>query len=252
MIAAGDAAALEGRVMAHYTWKYDNGKTAEEILNGDPHSKNAKAFFADETKKFDLNDPDFSKDDPEFKPFRDKSKNGFYAVLYGCAAGKLASTLGLPESKGEVILKRFWEANPAIAALKDNVTKFWETKGNKKWLPAIDGRRLITRKKSALLNTLFQSCGAIAMDYACCYLDTWLGGIKFDEDFKPYYLYKDKYIVRRIGFFHDEVEFECDEEVGEEMAKMIERAIEMAGKHLKLAVPLAGEGKVGLNWKETH
>ncbi len=132
------------------------------------------------------------------------------------------------------------------------MTKFWETKGGKKWLPGIDGRRLITRKKSALLNTLFQSCGAIAMDYACCYLDSWLGGIKFDEDFKPYYLYKDKYIVRRIGFFHDEVEFECDEEIGEEMAKMIERAIEMAGKHLKLAVPLAGEGKVGLNWKETH
>jgi hypothetical protein len=98
----------------------------------------------------------------------------------------------LPESKGNVLLDKFWEANPAIAALKDNVTKFWENKGNKKWLPGIDGRRLITRKKSALLNTLFQSCGAI------------------------------------------------------------EKAIEKAGVHLKLSVPLAGEGKVGLNWKETH
>jgi DNA polymerase I-like protein with 3'-5' exonuclease and polymerase domains len=65
-------------------------------------------------------------------------------------------------------------------------------------------------------------------------------------------LYKDKYIVRRIGYFHDEVEFECDEEIAEEIAKLIETAIEKAGKHLKLFVPLAGEGKVGLNWKEVH
>lgn len=174
-----------------------------------------------------------------------------YNVLYGCAAPKLASTLGLPEEKGDVLLERFWEANPATAQLKDAVTKFWGTTGEKKWLPAIDGRRLMTRKKSALLNTLFQSCGAIAMEYACCYLDSWLGGIKFDKNFKPHYLYKG-FIVRRIGFFHDEVEFECDKEIAEEVSKMIEKAIEKAGEHLKLKVPLAGEGKVGINWKETH
>lgn len=33
---------------------------------------------------------------------------------------------------------------------------------------------------------------------------------------------------------------------------MIEHAIMTAGKYLKLNVPLAGEGKVGKNWKETH
>lgn len=250
-IAAGDAAALEGRVMGEYTFKYDNGKTADELLNGDPHSKNVKAFFAEETQEFDLNSPDFSKDDPVFKPYRDKSKNGFYALLYGCSAGKLASTLGLPESRGDILLERFWTANPATKALKDNVTKFWESRGQKKWLPAIDGRRLMTRKKSALLNTLFQSCGAIAMDYACCFLDVWLGGIKFDEDFKPYYLYKG-YIIRRIGYMHDEVEFECQHDIAEEVSKLIEMAIVKAGEHLKLNIPLAGEGKVGNNWRDVH
>jgi hypothetical protein len=79
-IAAGDAAALEGRVMGHYSWKYDNGATAEEILNGDPHSKNAQAFFPDETGKFDIEAEDFNKDEPGFKPYRDRSKNGFYAL----------------------------------------------------------------------------------------------------------------------------------------------------------------------------
>lgn len=50
----------------------------------------------------------------------------------------------------------------------------------------------------------------------------------------------------------DEVEFECDKEIGEEVAQMIERAIKKAGEHLKIKVELAGEGKVGANWKETH
>lgn len=80
LIAAGDAAALEGRVMAHYTYKFDNGVTANELLNGDPHSKNAFAFFSDELSSFGFTKDQFDKDDPKFKPFRDKSKNGFYAL----------------------------------------------------------------------------------------------------------------------------------------------------------------------------
>lgn len=250
-IAAGDAAALEGRVMGHYTWRYDNGETANELLNGDPHSKNAFAFYGDELKNLGFSLTSFDKEDPKFKPFRDKSKNGFYALLYGCSSPKLAGTLGLPESKGDKLLDRFWKANPATASLKENVTKFWETQGQKKWLPAIDGRRLVTRKKSALLNTLFQSCGAIAMDYALCFMDSWLGGIKFDEKKRPHYIYKSK-IVRRIGYMHDELEYECEESIAEEVSKMIEKAIEKAGQHLKLSVPLAGEGKIGKNWKEVH
>ncbi len=250
-IAAGDAAALEGRVMGAYTWKYDNGETANEILNGDPHSKNACAFFPEETRGFDITAEDFDKDHPKFKPYRNKSKNGFYAVCYGAGPPKLASTLGKPVSEGNRLYDAFWEANPALAALKENVEKFWENKGNKTWLPAIDGRRLKTRKKSALINTLFQSCGAIAMEYACCFLDSWLGGIKFDKNGIPYYQYRGC-VVKRIGFYHDELEFECEEEVAEEISKMIEKAITKAGEHLKLSVPLAGEGKVGDNWCDVH
>lgn len=82
LIAAGDAAALEGRVMAHYSYKYDGGLTADEILNGDPHSKNAMAFFGhmDDLQGVDIQCPNFNKDDPKFKPYRDRSKNGFYAL----------------------------------------------------------------------------------------------------------------------------------------------------------------------------
>lgn len=251
LIAAGDASALEGRVEGSYTFKYDNGKRASVILDGDEHSNNAKIFYPEETKNFDPNEKGFNKDDPRFKPYRDRSKNGRYALTYGCSPPKLASTLGKPENQAKKLYEAFWDGNPSLKELKTNVEKFWETKGQSKWIPGIDGRRIFTRKKSALLNSLFQSCGAIVMDYACCFLDEWLGGIKFDRNFKPCYSYKG-HTVRRIGFFHDEIEFECEEAVAEEVANMIEKAIAYAGEYLALKVPLAGEGKVGVNWKETH
>lgn len=250
LIAAGDAAALEGRVQGHYTWKYDDGLTARELLDGDVHSKTAKSVYGNELKDFDIKSPDFNKDDPVFKPYRDRSKNIYYAAMYGAGDAKIASTAGLPEKRGKEISEKFWAANEGTKKLKDNLEKYWETRGRSKYLPAIDGRMLCTRKKSALLNTIFQSCGGIAMDYACCFLDSWLGGIKW-KDRKPYYLYKG-YIVRRIGYVHDEVEFECEEPIAEEVAKMIEKAIERAGKYLNLTVELAGEGKVGASWKEVH
>lgn len=150
-----------------------------------------------------------------------------------------------------MLLERFWDANPATKQLKDNVTKFWETNGQKKWLPAIDGRRLSTRKKSALLNTLFQSCGAISMDYAICFIDEKLGGIKFDSMFRPYYDLNGQQ-VKRIGYMHDQTDWESDEGVDEELKQIIEDCYVEAGVHLKLKVPLAGDGKIGANLYEVH
>lgn len=171
--------------------------------------------------------------------------------LYGAGDAKLASTAGLPESRGKEVSEKFWAANQGTKDLKDALERYWERTGKKKYLPAIDGRILHTRKKSALLNTIFQSCGGIIMDYACCFMDMWLGDIYFDELRRPYYLYKGK-VVRRVIYYHDEMSFECEKEVAEEVAQMIVQAIVKSGELLKLKVPLAGEGKVGYNWCETH
>jgi hypothetical protein len=234
------------------TYKYDNGETARELLDGDIHSKTAKSVYEDELKDIDIKAEDFSKDDPFFKPFRDRSKNVYYAGLYGAGPPKLAKVAGLPESQGKEISDKFWAANAATKKLKDNLELYWENSGKKKYLPGIDGRYLMTRKKSALLNTIFQSCGGIVMDYAGCFMDTWLGAIHWDEMWRPYYLYKGK-IVRRIGYFHDEYEYECEgEEIAHEVGAMIEKAIEKAGAYLKIKVELKGEAKCGKNWSETH
>jgi hypothetical protein len=203
LIAAGDAAALEGRVQGHYTYKYDNGATAEELLKGDVHSKNANAFYGNIYEEVAnlYSSPNFDKENPKWKPYRNKSKNGYYAIMYGAAAPKVASTLGIPEKFGKVALEAFWEANPGTKSLKENLEGYWESTGQKKYLPAIDGRVLLTRKKSALLNTIFQSCGGITMDYASLFMDKWLGEMYWDDLRRPYYLYKGC-VVRRIGYFH--------------------------------------------------
>lgn len=78
LIAAADAAALEGRVQGHYCYKYDNGATAEELLKGDVHSKNAYVFYKDihaEVAEI-YNSPDFDKENLQWKPYRNSSKNG--------------------------------------------------------------------------------------------------------------------------------------------------------------------------------
>lgn len=247
----GDSAALENRVTASYTFKFDGGKYADIILNGDSHSYNAVAFFPEETKGFDPSSPKHDKDHPNFKKWRGKAKNGLYCLLYGGQVAKLAQTLGIPESKGKQAFEAFWNANPALRDFRDAVTNYWKTKGKSKYLPAIDGRMLVTRSPHSLVNQLCQSAGAIATDMALVFFDKEMGGLLLDEKYRPYYLYKGK-VVKRVLYQHDEGQFECDKTVAEEIGQIFVECIKKAGIHLKMRVALDGEYKIGLNWMETH
>lgn len=250
-IVAVDQSALEARVQGHYLVPIDGGKAAKELIEGDVHSKNAKAFYPEETASFDIESPDFNKDDLGFKPYRSTSKNGYYGIIYGCSPPKLASTLRIPIEKGKVALEAFWNANPALKQLKDSLRKFWIEKGNKKWILSIDGRRLYSRSEHSLINLLFQSAGAITMDYALLLLHNKFAPLKLDEYGRPFYTYKDK-IVRRVGYWHDECEFEAQEEIAHEVSEILEWAMIETGKVLKMNIELKGESKIGNNWAETH
>ncbi len=247
-----DASALEGRVEAHYCYPYPGGpEYADEILSGDPHTKNAFVFYPKQLSLLNLKFVEGIKDDPRFKPFRSKSKNGRYCLSYGGSPPKLAQTLGLPEHEGDELYEAFWNANLPLKMLKEKLTQFWETTGEKKWIKAIDGRKLYSRSKHSLVNLLFQSCGAIVMDYASLFLDKWLGGIKLDVDQTPGYLYKGCWVYV-MGRFHDEVQISCPPEIAEEIGELGVKSIEKAGEHLKMRVPMTGEYVVGANWKWCH
>lgn len=201
VIVGADSSGLEQRCAGHMTFKYDGGEYARELLDGDVHSKVACSMFADETKGFDYRAPDFNKEDPAFKPFRNKAKSAGYAILYGCSPAKLAKMMGKSESVGKKMHKAYWDANPAMAKFIENLTKWWETKGNKTFVPAIDNRLLRTRSKHSLANNILQSLGAILMDTACCFMDSYLGDMYIDELGRPHYLYKG-YKVTRTIYYH--------------------------------------------------
>lgn len=252
MVVTGtDSSGLEQRIAGHYTFKYDGGAYAEELLKGDVHSKVAIAFFPDELEGYDHTAKGFDKDAKEFKPFRNKAKTGGYAILYGCSPAKLAKTLGKSEILGKQMHDAYWEANPALKALRERVEAYWSNTGKKTYMPAVDGRMLCTRSKHSLLNIIFQSAGAISCDAACCFMDNYMGDLYLDDKGRPYYLYNGL-PVKRILYMHDEYSWEHPPELTEIMQELTAKAFVKAGEYLKLSVPLAGEAKTGRSWKEIH
>lgn len=207
-----DASALEARCEAHYIYPYSL-EAAEELITGDIHTKNANLF----------------------QVARQMAKNGKYAILYGCSPQKLAVTLNKPVKMAMNIYNTYWEGNPALKQLKEDLEEEYKNKG---YLAAIDGRPLTIRYKHAIINTLFQSCGAISVKMAMCY---------FTKTVKDAGLN-----AQILGVFHDEMQIECTPEVAEQVGKIAVNSLKLAGDHLKLNVPLDGEYKIGMNWAETH
>lgn len=195
-----DAAALENRTLSHYTFKFDGGTFARRQLDSDPHSFNAFAFFPHLHEKFDINNEE-NKENPEFKTWRNKAKTGAYLLAFGGGAAKLASSLGLSKQDGQDAYDNYWKMNEGLGKLKEAAEKYYSTKGMNKYIPGIDGRLISVRGKNVLLSCLGQGCGAVAMSYAACFMDSWLGEMYIDELGRPYYLYEGK-IVKRISMVH--------------------------------------------------
>jgi hypothetical protein len=247
-----DASALEARVEAHYCYKFEGGEAyAYDLLEGDIHMKTTEIVFGDKISDL-LGTPDFHKDHERVKPWRSKSKTVRYSTAYGCSPSKLAKTLNVSEEEGRIVYDKFWEAAVPLAALKEALITFWETTGEKKWIRGIDGRKLYSRSKHSLVNLLFQSCGAIAMDYSSLLMDKWLGGIQYNPiDGTPGYLYKGCWVYR-VAYMHDEYVYDCHPDIAQDVADLGVKSIRKAGEYLKLRVPLDGEAKIGDSWQAIH
>lgn len=195
-----DAAALENRTLSHYTYKYDGGKFARMQTEGDPHSFNAFAFFPHLHKQFDIDNKE-NKEDPLFKPWRNKAKTGAYLLAFGGGAPKLAQSLGLSKRDGEQSYANYWAMNEGLGKLKEAAEKYYTTVGKNKYIIGIDGRQVSVRGKNVLLSCLGQGLGAICMSYAACFMDAWLGELYLDDLGRPYYEYKG-YVVKRLSMVH--------------------------------------------------
>ena len=211
-----DVSGLELRMLAHYMALHDGGVYGREVVEGDVHTANMEAAGLSN---------------------RDQAKTFIYAFLYGAGNQKIGSIVGKGARHGGILKKRFLEGLPALNKLIRGVTKKAKTTGT---LKGLDGRPLNIRHQHAALNTLLQSAGALVCK-------RW--AVECEDE-----------IIRRgwqdrvlfVANIHDEIQFEVDEEIAEEWAKIAVECIVRAGQYFNIRVPLTGDANVGNNWKETH
>lgn len=162
-----DASGLELRMLASYMHRYDGGKYAKVILEGDIHTYNQKAAGL---------------------PTRDAAKTFVYATLYGAGSAKIGSIIAPTASsstqakKGEQIKAKFYKNTPALKQLIEDVQSVAKKRG---YLIGVDGRRLNIRSSHAALNTLLQSAGAVLMKFATVvfHWEAQMAGLKLGEDY---------------------------------------------------------------------
>ena len=248
-----DASALEARMEAHYTYPYDDGAYASEVIDGDIHTKNALAFGLFDSSLVEeynlIEDHDNLKNDRErevYYAFSDGrnggpihgggAKGAKYCLTYGGGAPKLAETLKRPTSEGLVLFEEFWEANPALKDFKTDVEREWREKDG--WIKTIDGRHLYARSPHSLVNLKFQSAGSIICKTAIVFLQSWIKREDID--------------AIKVIDMHDEGQYDCAPKDVERLKELMEKCVEAAGKYWKLNVVTPSEAKSGKNWKETH
>tara|TARA_R100001082_G_scaffold77065_1_gene44953 strand:- start:15333 stop:17144 length:1812 start_codon:yes stop_codon:yes gene_type:complete len=211
-----DASGLELRCLAHYMFPWDNGKYVKELLEGDIHTANQKAAG--------LSD-------------RAQAKVMIYCMIYGGGDEKLGSIINGGRREGRTIRNKFFKQVPALKYLTEAVKK---TAKENKVIKALDGRYLPVRSQHSALNLLLQSAGAIIMKKA-----TELMHVAFQEN-----KLSDK--ILQVAHVHDEVQFEVERGIEDEVGELSVDAIRRAGYELSFRCPLDGESRSGKNWAETH
>lgn len=207
-----DAAGLEARCEAHNTYPIDKDY-AINLIEGDAHSRNAE----------------------EWGVIRDVAKNGKYALGYGAYPPRLAATLHIPLKKAKHIFDTFWSDDNPLYVLKRRLE--WENNKNG-YIVGLDGRRVIVRKQSDLINYKFQSDGAIIMKRSLVILDSLAKRFNID------YL--------KVVDMHDEGQNDVRIDQVNLFGTLAVRSIRMAGLFYNLNVPLDADYSVGDNWAETH
>lgn len=142
---------------------------------------------------------------------REFSRQSAKPVKYGCTynaqAKRIAKTVGCSPEDGEIIFNAFWTQAAPLKLLKEAMQKYWEQKGQKKFIPAIDKRKLPIRSKGNVINSYLQSAGVICAKRAMCIHDK-----KLEEEGLIVDFFKDdwknKNFCQQMIAYHDEAQYE--------------------------------------------
>lgn len=210
---------------------------------------------------------------------------------YGAQPPKVAKIIGSDLSTGSAVFDAFWEAAKPLALLKEDLTKQWEKTG-KKYIIGLDGRKIPTRAAHSIINSLFQSGGAISAKRVM--VEAWRQFKKrgWDLDFFRHNWLESAFVQQMIAM-HDEAQAEVSKSLVKwkkfstvddakafkaeqkslgiywseatharedgsvflgysDVTQILWDCVNKVSKDLKLKVPLAIEFVFGMNWADCH
>ena len=222
-----DAKALELRCLAGYLALYDGGEYGHIICddNQDIHEYNQKKFGV---------------------ATRDIAKRLLYAVLYGAGLYKAGTIVDPNESRSDVLkdlgrqaITSFMTGIPALSELKSKLALNLADRG---YLLGLDRRPLYCRSEFKTLNVLLQAAGAVLMKATVVNLHRNMEefGLTYGVDWQQH------------AFIHDEIQLSCREDLVDDVVKMALLSFPMSGENYNFRVPIEGDAKVGITWRDCH
>lgn len=237
-----DGREIQARFLAHYLHPYDDGVYAERLLKGDKalgtdgHTLNLRAL------------------EPFGLVSRDGAKTALYARIFGARPPRMWQTINEDRVKhGKAphpkrAMRRIGQGaidalGRSMVGLNDLIEDVQDAGRGRGWLKGIGGAQVPVSALHSALVSLLQHGEAVAMKMA-------LGIFEFEHMQPGGYVHGVDYGY--CSNVHDEVQFECLEELAEPFGDLFSECIAEAGRRLKTRCPLAGEAKIGVNWQETH
>ena len=212
-----DASGLELRCLGHYLSRYDGGKFAEEVVNGDIHTALAEIYGT--TRK--------------------AGKGVTYCLIYGGGNNKLGLTAGASKQsasrKGQEIRGKIMSGLAGFAELNAAI----QERAKSGVLKGLDGRPIrLQGKNHAALNYLLQSAGAII-----CKLWVIRAHELLQEAGIDYY---------PLAFVHDEMQLSVAPEQAEMASTLITLAMKDVEHQVNFRCALDSEAQTGNTWADCH
>ena len=215
---AADLSGIELRMLSHYLSRYDSGRYADILLNGDIHQVNADKIGVS----------------------RSQVKTITYAFLYGAGDIKLGHSYDkqLPENKAKKKGKELKDAYIAAIPGLSELLKAVKDRAKEGYLKSIDGRKVFLTSPHCALNYLLQSSSAVLAK-------RWM--VINNTNIKQLGL-----CCSQLAFIHDEIQFECSTEHATDLGSSLVLSAQEAGEYYRIRCPIGAEAKQGINWSETH
>jgi DNA polymerase I-like protein with 3'-5' exonuclease and polymerase domains len=218
VMVGADLAGIELRMLSHFLARYDDGRYADILLNGDIHQVNADKIGIS----------------------RKLVKTVTYAFLYGAGDEKIGTSYDkllsstAAKKKGKEIRAAYIDAIDGLDQLLAAIKKASE----RGYLKAIDGRQIMVDSPHKALNYCLQGNSAILAK-------RWL---LINND----HINQLNLCCSQLAFIHDELQFECSPGHTDDLCSSLVLSSTEAGEYYNLRVKIDAEAKVGKSWSETH